>query len=193
MEVRDFVGGMLLNVRRFKIEAGSWRPSSKSGQQQLALDLYKQGLLPMLMMDPEQHRLFLELMGLDNFEAQQSDDYKRAKLENEQLLRSTGWEVVQREPGDDDLVHLAVHTRQRKQPEWAKVPNVVKSRLLQHEIQHLMAIVEADGAPDISANDGNPEEIEGQEDPTGQDAATGQPPAPSGGNENGDSDAEPDL
>jgi hypothetical protein len=143
----------------------------------------------MILMDPEQHRIFLELMGLEGFEAEQSADYKRAKLENEQLLRSTGWERVQREPGDDDLLHMAVHGKQRKQPEWAKVPNVVKMRLLQHEIQHLEAIMAAGGAPDISLESGNPEAIEGADDQS--------PPGPEqngkpGGDSGGSQDAEMD-
>jgi hypothetical protein len=188
MEVRDFVGGMLRNVRKWKIEAGSWRPSSKSGQQQMALDLFKSGLLPMLMLDPEQHRMFMELMQLEGFEAEQSADYKRAKLENEQLLRSVGWEQVHREPGDDDLVHLATHAKERKKPEWAKVPNVVKLRYFKHEVEHIEAVMEAGGIPDLSLNQSDPEAVEGSDDqaPTGP----GAPGQPSGGATPGGSEDE---
>jgi hypothetical protein len=178
-QVKDFVGTMLQNVRRFRVDGASWRPSSHSQKQQLILDLWEAGLIPGILMDPEQHRQLMDVMGLEGFEAEQSADYKRSKLENEQLIRSVGWEKVVREPGDDDMVHLAVHAKLRKAPEWAKLPNVVKSRVLLHEAEHLKAIMLADGMADPANMAGNPEAIVGSEE-----AAEGQEPQPGQGGQN---------
>lgn len=174
-QIRDFVGGMLRNTRRFEVESGSWRPISQSGQQQLAFELASGGFLPGLLLDPEQHRRFLELMGLEGFEAEQSLDYKRAKLENEMLRRSVGWEQVMREPGDDDMLHLAVHAKERKKPEWSRLPNMVKARYLRHEAEHLMGIIEAGGMPDLSLGEQNPEALEGTNGQTGPPDDDGRP------------------
>jgi len=178
-QVNDFVGSMLRDVRRFRMEAQSWRPSSHSQKQQLLMDLWEAGLLPGILLDPEQHRQLMDVMGLEGFEAEQSADYKRAKLENEQLIRAVGWERVVREPGDDDLVHLATHAKLRKAPEWAKLPNVVKSRVLLHEAEHLKAVMIADGMIDPANMAGNPEQLEGSEE-----AAPGPTPQANQGGQN---------
>jgi hypothetical protein len=186
-QVNDFVGSMLRDVRRFRLEEKSWRPTSQSGMQQLLLDLFEAGLLPGLLIDPEQHRRLMDLLGVEGFAAEQSEDYKRAKLESEQLVRAVGWEQVIREPGDDDMAHLAVHGALRKKPEWAKLPNVVKSRVLMHEAEHLKAIMLADGMPDPANMEGNPEALKGTE----EEAAGGQQPGPEQGGQ--DADQNPQL
>lgn len=177
VEVRDFVGSMLRGVNRFRIEAGSWRPKSVAGQQQIGIDVAGMGLLPELLTNPDHHRRFLDLMGLEGFESEQSLDYRRAKLENEMLSRPVGWEQVQREPGDNDLVHLQTHTEARKRPEWARLPNVTKKRWLMHEIEHTEAIMLADGIPDITESGQDPATLKGMGQ---QPGASGGPQGPGG-------------
>jgi len=148
IEIHDFVGAMLMGQTRVKIEAGSYRPRSLSGQQQIAIDLFDRGLLPEVLTNPGERMKFLELFGLMGFGGSEGLDWQRARWENEMLARSIGWEQVHRDSSDDDIVHLRVHTDQKKTPEYLRFPNVVKQRFLMHEIEHLRALAMRGGMTD---------------------------------------------
>jgi hypothetical protein len=144
-EVHDFIGAQLKGNTQVKIEGGSYRPRSKAGQIQTLFDLLQSGLLPGVMMDPGQHREFLDKIGVDGFETDLSLDNKRAKWENEMLVRSMGAEEVIRSAGDNDLIHLNVHTAFMKTEQWRRLPKMSQDRHLMHQIEHLDALEEAGG------------------------------------------------
>jgi hypothetical protein len=181
-EIKDFIGMQLRGNTRVKIEAGSYRPRSLAAKQEMLMEMFSIGLLPSVMFDPEHYRQFMEVMGVEGFETSQSLDYKAAKMENELLKKPDRWMEVERQAGDDDLVHLTVHTLARKKPNWKDQPMSVQQRHLQHEIQHLEAIVEAEGMPDLSLSGAEEvDELSGGE--MGAEEGGGQ--EPSGGGSNG--------
>ncbi len=145
-EIKDFVGMMIRGNTRVRVDPGSYKPRSLSDRQERVIELLGMGLLPGIMQDPEQNRKFLELMGMDDaFESDQSLDYKRARNENELLKKPFGWQRVNRKSGDNDVIHLAVHTMERKKPAFDTLPNIVQQRFVMHEMDHLLAIIAAGG------------------------------------------------
>jgi hypothetical protein len=146
-EVHDFVGSQLKDNVRVKVEAGSYRPRSKAGQQQLMIDALGMGLIPGVFQDPDQMRLFLEKLGVEGFEPAEGLDTKRARWENEMLMRSVGHEQIQRDSADNDMIHLMVHTNNRKTDDYLRLPIHVKQRCILHEVEHIMAIIQFQGQP----------------------------------------------
>jgi hypothetical protein len=144
-EVLDFIGANLKNNVRVTIQAGSYRPRSKAGQQQLMIDALSMGLLPGVMTDPDQLTKFLERLGVDGFAPPEGLDSKRAGWENEMLVRASGHEQVQRDSSDNDMLHLQNHTNYRKTDDFLRLPMHVKQRFVMHEIEHLQAIIMAEG------------------------------------------------
>jgi hypothetical protein len=63
------------------------------------------------------------------------------------LMRPEGYDRIIRNAGDDDVVHLSVHTDFRKTKQFLRLPNMIQQRFLMHELEHLMAIQESGGAP----------------------------------------------
>ena len=178
-QLKDFVGTMIRGNTRVRVDAGSYKPRSLSDKQERIVELMGMGLLPGIMTDPEQNRKFLELMGLDDaFQSEQSLDYKRARLENEILKKPASWARVTRKSGDNDVVHLMVHTMERKKPAFDDLPNIVQQRHLMHEMSHLWAIIQAGGLQEADMLAG-PEEDE--QDVAGMEGGGQQQPGGPGG------------
>lgn len=146
-EIRDFVGTQLKGNTKVRIEAGSYRPRSKAAQQQILFDALNMGILPGVLTDPGHHREFLDRIGVDGFDTTMTLDHKRAKWENEMLSRTTGWEQVKRESGDNDMIHMEVHTQARKTAQWRRLPFTVQERHLMHEVEHLDMLMMSGGRP----------------------------------------------
>ena len=161
--IKDFVGALLRGNTRVRVEPGSYKPRSLTDKQERIIELMGMGLLPGVMQDPEQNRQFLELMGIDDaFQSEQSLDYKRARMENELLKKPVSWQRVNRNSGDNDVVHLMVHTMERKKPAFENLPNVVQQRYVMHEMDHLLAIISAGGLEESDM-------LVGQDEQGGQD------------------------
>lgn len=157
-EVRDFQGSQLEGNVNVKVEAGSQRPRSKAGEQQLMIDAFTLGLIPGVQMDPGQNAEFLRRMGISGFDMPEGLDFKRAKWENEMLQEDEGWEQIVRRSGDNDMIHLKVHTDARKTQDWLRLPQHVQQRHLLHEIQHLQAIIISGGMEGTDAESVEPAE-----------------------------------
>lgn len=147
IEIEDFRGIDLRGNIRVRIEAGSYQPRSKAGLQQMLLDAFDRGLLPQVLTDPAQYSEFMDMLGVAGFYTSQGLDFKRAKWENEMLTRPTGYDRVIRNSGDDDVVHITTHTNFRKTKQFLRLPNMIQQRFLLHEMEHLAAIVQSQGAP----------------------------------------------
>lgn len=178
IEIEDFRGVDLRGNVNFRIEAGSWQPRSKAGAQQMILDAFDRGLLPQVLTDPGQYTEFMERLGVDGFYTTQGLDFKRAKWENEMLTRPEGYDRVIRNSGDDDIVHLTTHTNFRKTKQFLRLPNMIQQRFILHEMEHLQAIVAAQGAPDVK-------KASEQNDAAAGAGAEGGQPAPGGAQNTG--------
>jgi hypothetical protein len=144
-EIKDFVGAQLRGNTTVRIEAGSYRPRSKSGQQQLMIDALQMGLLPGVFTDPEQLREFLVRLGVDGFDPPEGLDTKRAKWENEMLGRMSGYDQVHREPSDNDFIHLTSHNNFQKTDDFRRLPLMMQNFHHLHIAEHLMAVINAEG------------------------------------------------
>jgi len=173
-EIVDFMGAQLQGNTRVRVEQGSYRARSKAGQLQAMIDALDRGLLQGVYTDPDQTQRFLAKMGISEFESAQGLDAKRARWENEMLVRSTGFEQVVRMAGDDDYIHLMHHTNYRKTHDFLRLPKTAQDRVLMHEISHIEAIIQAQGQPDVSKGDPGDEVQEEGTDPA-QDGEGGEP------------------
>jgi len=144
-EIKDFMGSQLRGNTTVKIQAGSYRPRSKAGQQQLMIDALGMGLLPGVYTDPEQLRDFLVRLGVDGFDPPEGLDSKRAKWENEMLSRMDGSEQVTREPADNDFIHLMIHNNYQKTDDFRRLPMMMQTVHHLHIAHHLQAVIEAEG------------------------------------------------
>lgn len=145
IEIADFKGSDLKSNTRVRVEAASYQPRSKAGAQQMLIDALNMGLFPNLLTDTGQYEDFMEQLGITGFSSERGLDYRRAKWENEMLIRSEGWQQVTRNSGDDDMIHLSTHTAFRKTKQFLRLPNLVQQRLMLHEMDHLKAIVQSGG------------------------------------------------
>jgi hypothetical protein len=192
-EIKDFVGADLRGNTRIRVEAGSYKARSRAGKQQTLLDLLGAGLLPGVMMDPEQTRSFLQQFGYAEFAPPQSLDSRRAEWENQMLIRSSGWERIQRMPGDDDVIHMETHTRFMKTDSWLHLPETVQQRHLIHQMEHLLTMEQTGGRAIVTGAEdaGMAEEAAAAEaQPQDQNQSKGGPEADSGATEGGTSGQE---
>lgn len=177
-EVKDFIGTKLRGNTRWRVETGSYRPRSRAAEQQNILDAVSQipGVME-LMTDPENVEAVLSRLGISQIKTKEGLDYRRAKWENEMLSRTVGWEQVQRMAGDDDMIHLATHTARRKEKSWLRMPRVVQARHIQHEMEHLQAIVASGGMsePPKAEAEAEADGIQGPSQPTPTGAGDEQP------------------
>lgn len=170
-EIKDFTGADLRGNTRVRVEVGSYKARSKAGQQQQLLDLLSQGLLPGVLADPEQARLFLKQFGFSEFAPPQSLDAKRAQWEDQMLIRSSGWERIRRNPGDDDVVHMEMHSRFMKTDAWLHLPQAVQDRCLKHQVEHLDALEQTGGKAIVTGAE-QPDEMEQDPNQPGAEGST---------------------
>lgn len=144
-EVKDFIGSDLRGNTRWKMEEGSFKPRSKAARVQALLDAVNAGLMNDVLAQPGEIDRVLEQIGVSGFRTELGLDYERARWENEMLWKTQGWEQVTRMAGDDDMVHLKTHTSARKTKAWLRLPVITQQRHLMHEMEHLKAMLMAQG------------------------------------------------
>ncbi len=140
IEIHDFVAQKDLSAGvNLKIEEGSMIPRSESVKTQQYQDLAKGGALgPAFTEDsPRGERLreqLMEKMGLDPLESDEATELKKAKWENERILKGLPVEVSEY---DVTPIHLSVHIAKIQEPHFLETAtDQIKLALDQHIQQH---------------------------------------------------------
>lgn len=139
-EIQSFVGEDLGDGLTLKIESESMIPKSQKFRKDLFMELAKGPFAQFLTEDsPRGETLraqFLERMGAEGLDTPESADEKKAKWENERMIRGEPVEVWEEDIGP---IHLSCHITQAKDPKFLeRASDEVKQAYMMHIEQHKM-------------------------------------------------------
>lgn len=130
---KDFTGSVTVTCEAVPITA-----RSTALRIQRMLTGVKLGLVD-LSNSPQNRDKARQLLALNEFDEAYGGDYKRAQMENEQILAG---QAVKRQKFDNDEVHAYTHLRAMVTTKWEDYPDGVKEEFLRHLLEeHMMRLV----------------------------------------------------
>lgn len=138
IEIESFVGEDLSDGIGVKVESGSMIPKSEQARTQLYNELADKGLLgPAQEPSPRGEKIRTQLfqkMGLEPFDTEESIEIKKAKWENEMIIKNLPVEVSKY---DNAAIHMPCHIEKVQDPAFLeRATPEQKKNLLAHIAEH---------------------------------------------------------
>lgn len=134
--INKFIGSDLYDNCNVVVEAGSNVPKLQAAHQAQLMELAQAGALALQI--PENRMEFLRQLGITGFDNDVGPDTRRAEWENDlldNLPNSPDNQPIVLD-ADQHPVHIEVHQRRMKQPDFMALPQEVQQAYMQHVQQH---------------------------------------------------------